>query len=72
MKEIAPNLFHYLCIQACFCSQAAYAISSTEHFLDSLLHHKSLLNSSPFLDVNDQKGLESAYYIFHRELRNTG
>lgn len=64
----APN---YLCIQACFCSQAGYAISSTEHFLDSLLHRRSLLNS-PFLDVNDQKGLESAYYLFHRELRNTG
>lgn len=38
---------------------------STEHFFDSLLHQKNILDNSPFLDANNQRGLESSYCLLH-------
>lgn len=44
-------------------------MSSTEHFFDSLPRQKSILDSSPFLDANSQRGLESSYCLLHNIIR---
>lgn len=44
-------------------------MSLTEHFFDSLLHQKSILDSSPFLDANSQRGLESSYCLLHNIIK---
>jgi hypothetical protein len=46
-------------------------MSLTEHFFDSLLHQKCLLDNSPFLDANSQKGLESSYCLFKNIINPT-
>lgn len=53
-------------------SQSCYAMSSTEHFFDSLLRQKGVLESSPFLDANSQRGLESSYCLLHDIIKHTG
>lgn len=40
-------------------------MSVTEHFLDSPIHQKAVLDNSPFLDSNNQRGLESSYCLSH-------
>jgi hypothetical protein len=37
------------------------AMSPTEDFFDSLLRQKGILDRSPFLDANSQRGLEPSY-----------
>lgn len=44
---------------------------SIEYFFDSLLHQKTLLDNSPFLDSNDQKGLESSYCLLHDIIKHS-
>ncbi|CEL09843.1 hypothetical protein ASPCAL12972 [Aspergillus calidoustus] len=46
-------------------------MSLTEHFFDSLLHQKKIFDSSPFLDANGQKGLESSYCLLHDIIKRT-
>lgn len=45
-------------------------MSLTEHFFDSLLHQKIIFDSSPFLDANSQKGLESSYCLLHNIIKH--
>jgi hypothetical protein len=47
-------------------------MSSTEQFFGSLLHQKGVLGSSPFLDANSQRGLESSYCLLHDIIKHTG
>ncbi|KAJ5713145.1 uncharacterized protein N7483_010326 [Penicillium malachiteum] len=47
-------------------------MSSTEQFFCSLLHQKKLLDDSPFLDANSQKGLESSYCLLHDIIKPSG
>ncbi|CAG7991582.1 unnamed protein product [Penicillium nalgiovense] len=44
-------------------------MSLTEHFFDSLLYQKSILDTSPFLDANSQRGLESSYCLLHNIIK---
>jgi hypothetical protein len=65
LAQFVPLLLHF----DLSLSQADYAMSSTEHFLDSLLHQKSLLDNSPFLDATSQRGLESSYCLFNNLIK---
>ncbi|QVM12269.1 hypothetical protein D8B26_006900 [Coccidioides posadasii str. Silveira] len=47
-------------------------MSSTEDFFDSLLHQKGILDNSPFLDANSQRGLESCYCLLHDIIKHIG
>lgn len=44
-------------------------MSVTEHFFDSLIHQKAVLDNSPFLDSNSQRGLESSYCLLHNIIK---
>lgn len=44
---------------------------SIEYFFDSLLQQKSLLDNSPFLDANSQRGIESSYCLFHDVMKHS-
>lgn len=41
------------------------AMSPIDDFFDSLLRQKGILDKSPFLDANSQRGLESSYCHLH-------
>ena len=43
----------------------------TERFFNSLVHQKIILDNSPFLDANSQRGLESAYCLFHDIIKHS-
>lgn len=43
----------------------------TERFFNSLVHQKIILDNSPFLDANSQRGLESAYCLLHDIIKHS-
>ena len=46
-------------------------MSSIEHFFEFLNQQRNLLDNSPFLDANDQRGLESSYCLFHDIIKHS-